>query len=474
MGQTGSERSSRMPGFYKLDVGQRLEHLDKFVHLTPDEKHILRREPLSLSTADMMTENVVGIMGMPLGLGVNFRINERDYVVPMVVEEPSVVAAASHMAKLLREHGRLTAEADEPVLIGQIQVTDVPDIEGARAALLGNAGRILALANAQDPVLATLGGGAKDIEVRTLDTNAGRMIILHLLVDVRDAMGANAVNTMAEAIAPLVETLTGGKVLLRIISNLADHRLARAKLTIAPEGFSEHGREGRDVADGIVSASAFASADPYRAATHNKGIMNGVDALLLATGNDWRAVEAGAHAYACRSGRYSPLSHWIKDPQGDLAGEIELPMSVGIVGGATKANPTARIALKILGVNSARELAAVATAVGLVQNLAALRSLVAEGIQRGHMILHARSVAISAGAVGDMAIHVASQMVREGTIGMERAKEIVHHLSRLGTEALKLAHEGARGLHQHVDEARKRDAQKQESARDDSEKKDAK
>ena len=441
-------RSSRVGGFYRLDPVERLEWLARFAGLTAEERYILRREPLSLAAADAMIENVVGVMGLPFGVAVNFRINGKDFAVPMVVEESSVVAAASHLAKLVRDHGELTAEADEPLMIGQVQVCDVPDLDAAEARLAQARPRILALADKQDPVLRRCGGGAKDLLVRRLETEAGPMLVLHLVVDVRDAMGANAVNSMVEAIAPLVEEVTGGRVVLRILSNLADQRRARARVVIDPHAFGEHGRDGARIADGIVKAYAFAAADPYRAATHNKGILNGIDAVAVATGNDWRAVEAGAHAYAARDGRYAPLSRWSRDAQGRLVGEVELPLALGVVGGVTKVHPIARIALKILGVRSARELCAVAAAVGLVQNLAALRSLVAEGIQRGHMVLHAQNIAVSAGAVGEMAVRIAHEMVREGRIGFERAAELLKR-------ALHAAHEGARDLHLKVERGRK-------------------
>jgi len=386
-----------------------------------------------------MVENVVGVFGLPFAVAANFRINDRDYLIPMTVEESSVVAAAGHVAKLVREHGRITASSTEPVMIGQTQIVDLPDPETARRRVLEMRDRILAIANEQDPVLRDLGGGARDVEARLLDTRRGPMLVVHLLVDVRDAMGANAVNTMCEALALYLEGLTGGKVLLRIVSNLADRRLARARIEVAPEAFDERDWKGSVVAEGVVKACAFAEADPWRAATHNKGIMNGIDALVVATGNDWRAIEAGAHAYAARDGRYKPLSRWDLTPEGRLVGEIELPMALGTVGGATKVHPVARLALRILGVASARELAEVAAAVGLVQNLAALRSLAAEGIQRGHMTLHARNVAISAGAAGDSVALVANQMVREGRIRFDRARQLLRHaLKRAGEEVQRM------------------------------------
>jgi len=424
MSDKAGRGSSRLPGFYRLSLPERLETLSGLRPLSTEEKYILRREGLTAELADQMVENVVGVFGLPLGVAANFRVNGRDYVVPMAVEESSVVAAASHVAKLIREHGDLSADADEPVMIGQIQVLDAPEPDKAVSAVAERAEELLKLANSQDETLARLGGGARRLSARRLDTAAGAMVIVHLEVDARDAMGANAVNTMAEALAPRIAELTGGRVSLRILTNLADRRLARARARLKVEAFSEEGRDGALVARDIVSAWAFADADPYRAATHNKGIMNGMDAVVVATGNDWRAVEAGCHAFAAREGRYKPLSRWRID-NGELVGELVVPMAVGMVGGATKSHPVARIALKLLGVESSRELAAVIAAVGLVQNLAALRSLVTEGIQKGHMALHARNVAMSAGAVGEVAVRIAAQMAREGRIRYDRAKDLL-------------------------------------------------
>ena len=420
--------SSRFPGFYKLSVSERTAALAEYADLTAEQQFILRREGLTAERADHMIENVIGVFGLPLGLAVNFQINGRDYVVPMAVEESSVVAAAGHLAKAVRKHGTLTADADEPVMIGQIQTLDVPDRAHAVAEIERHREELLQFANAQDPALVDHGGGAKGLETEELDTAVGPMLIVRLLVDVRDAMGANAVNTMCEALAPRIEELTGGRVSLRILSNLADRRLARARLRVSPEALSDDPEEALGTAEAIVAAWAFADADPHRAATHNKGIMNGMDPIVIATGNDWRAVEAGAHAYACREGRYRPLSRWTMDEEGMLVGELEAPMAVGVVGGATRVHPTARIALKILGVRSARELAQVIVSVGLVQNLAALRSLVTEGIQKGHMVLHARNVAVSAGAVGELAVRVAGEMIRESGITFDRAHEWTRRL----------------------------------------------
>ncbi|MEM2846794.1 MAG: hydroxymethylglutaryl-CoA reductase, degradative, partial [Nitrososphaerota archaeon] len=384
-----------------------------------------RYAALDRETASRMIENVIGTFQLPLGIAVNFLINGRDYMIPMVIEEPSVVAAASNAARMTREGGGVFAQSTESLMIGQIQLVGIKDPHAARLEILRHRDEILEIANEQDPVLVKLGGGARDLEARVLETRLGPMLIVHLIVDVRDAMGANAVNTMAEAVAPRLASITGGRYRLRIISNLADKRLVRAWTRVPPEAVG-----GKEIAEGIVEAWAFADADPYRAATHNKGIMNGVDAVVIATGNDWRAVEAGAHAYACRYGVYKPLSTWEIDEKGNLVGSLEMPLAVGIVGGATRTNPLARICLKILGVKTARELAEVIGAVGLVQNLAALRALAAEGIQAGHMSLHAKNIAVMAGAVGDEIDQVAEIMVREKCVRVDRAKEILEKLRR--------------------------------------------
>ncbi|RJS85497.1 hydroxymethylglutaryl-CoA reductase, degradative, partial [Candidatus Bathyarchaeota archaeon] len=360
-------RTSRIPGFYKLSPEERLKIVQEFAGLTEEEVSMLRDTgSLKMELADRMIENVIGTFPIPLGIAVNFLINGKDYLVPMAIEEPSVVAAASYGARMAREGGGIHTSSTEPIMIGQIQAVGVRDPYRAKMQILDAKDEILRKANEQDPVLVSLGGGAKDIRVKVIDTMLGPMVITELLVDCRDAMGANAVNTMAEAVAPIIERVTKGRVYLRIISNLATMRLARAWAVIPKEAVG-----GEDVVDGIVSACAFAAADPFRAATHNKGILNGIIAVVIATGNDHRAVEAGAHAYAAMSGRYLPLSVWEKNENGDLVGSIELPIAVGIVGGATRVHPIARIALKILGVKSARELSEVMAAVGLVQNLAA-------------------------------------------------------------------------------------------------------
>jgi hydroxymethylglutaryl-CoA reductase len=381
---------------------------------------------LSIDQADHMIENVVGIYALPMGIAQNFVINGRAVQVPMVIEEPSVVAGASFMARLAKAGGGFSAHATQPEMIGQMQILDLTDDANARLILLENKERLLAEAAAVDPVLTQLGGGPRDLEVRIIeDSPIGSFLVLHLIYDVRDAMGANAVNTAMERLTPLVESLTGGRVLLRILSNLADHRLARARCTIPLSELGFDAFRGEEVRDNIISAWAFAAADPYRAATHNKGIMNGVDAVVIATGNDWRAVEAGAHAYAARRGRYTSLSSWGVDAEGNLVGTLEMPMAVGIVGGATRVHPAAKVALKLMGVKTAAELAEIIVSVGLAQNLAALRALATEGIQRGHMTLHARQVAIAAGAVGDQIDRLAQQLVGEKKVRVDRAEEIL-------------------------------------------------
>jgi len=392
--------SSRLAGFYDQPLEQRIEQVAEWAALTQDETAILRGAlGLDLARADRMVENVAGLYGLPLGIATNFIVNGRDVLVPMVIEEPSVVAGASLAAKLARAGGGFQAAATAPEMIGQLQVLDVADPWSARFDLLAARDELLALASATDPLIVNAGGGARDLEVRVLErTPVGPMLVVHLIFDCRDAMGANAVNTACEALAPRVEQITGGRVVLRILSNLADRRLARARCTVPLEALAWADFPGERVAQGVVEAWAFAAADPYRAATHNKGIMNGVDAVVVATGNDWRAVEAGAHAYAARAGRYTSLSTWARDAAGNLVGTLEMPLAVGIVGGATRAHPTARVALKILGVQRAQQLAEIVAAVGLAQNLAALRALATEGIQRGHMRLHARKVTMAAEA----------------------------------------------------------------------------
>jgi len=419
-------KSSEISGFYKLTVADRVRAVKNFAGLNEEDEALLQKAgALGFDVANRMVENVIGVMPVPMGVAMNFLINGKDVIVPMAIEEPSVIAAASNAAKMARTKGGFQATTTDPIMIGQIQVVAVQDAYRVRFKILAQKAEILMHANAQDPVLVSLGGGARDLEVRIVDTFQGKMVIAELLVDCRDAMGANAVNTMTEAVAPLIEKISGGRVRLRIISNLAVKRLAYAKAIFPKEALG-----GEEVVDGIVSAYAFAAADPYRCATHNKGIMNGVTAVVLATGNDTRAIEAGAHAYAARSGHYTSLTLWEKDANGDLVGTLEMPMAVGIVGGATASNPIAKIAVKILGIKTARELAEVIVSVGLAQNLAALRALAAEGIQRGHMSLHARNVAISAGAKGDLIDKISAQMIAEKKVRVDRAKELLEKFSK--------------------------------------------
>jgi len=430
------ERSSRLPAFFQLTPHERAQRVQDFASLSDAELALLGDTGgLSLDQAERMIENVVGVYGLPLGIATNFRINGRDYLIPMAIEEPSVVAGLSYAAKLVRQGGGFHTSSDEPLMIGQIQVLDVADPAAARQRLLAAKDELLALANAQDPVIVKLGGGAKDIEVRLIPNSpVGPMLVVHLLYDVRDAMGANVVNTAVEALAPTVERVSGGRVVLRILSNLADRRLARAWCLVPKEALALEGLSAEQGVQRLLEAHAFAVADPYRAATHNKGIMNGIDAVAIATGNDWRAIEAGAHAYAARSGAYLPLSTWERDAQGNLVGSIELPLAVGIVGGATKVHPKARLALKILGVTTARELAEVLAAVGLGQNLAALRALAMEGIQQGHMKLHARQVAMAAGATGELVDRLAERLISEGAIRVDRAEAILAELRADGAQ----------------------------------------
>lgn len=410
-----------LKGFYKLPLEERIRIVKRFANLTDEEVSLLENTgALPFELADRMIENVVGAFPVPLGIAVNFLINKRNYLIPMAIEEPSVVAAASYAAKMAREGGGFHTTSTRPIMIGQIQAVGIKDPHRARTAMYAHREEILKKANEQDPVLVSLGGGAKDLDAKVIQTPTGPMLITELHVDCRDAMGANAVNTMAEAVAPIIERITGGRVYLRIISNLATKRLARAYATIPKESVG-----GEEVVDGIVQAYHFAAADPYRAATHNKGILNGVVAVVIATCNDHRAIEAGAHAYAARTGQYTTLSSWEKNHDGDLVGSLEMPMAVGTVGGAVSTHPIAKITLKILGVKSANELAEVIAAVGLAQNLAALRALTHEGIQRGHMRLHARNIAIAAGAADELIDTVSEQMVKEGKIRVDRAKEIL-------------------------------------------------
>ncbi len=418
--------------FYDLTPAERLQVAGERAGLTAEEAAALSGAAgLSLEQANHMIENVTGLYSLPLGIAQNFLVNGREVLVPMVVEEPSIVAGASFMARLVRAGGGFFTSSDEPQMIGQMQVLDLADVQAARLALLEQREALLNEARSIDPVLERLGGGPRGLEVRPiLESPIGPFLVLHLIYDVRDAMGANAINTAMERLAPRVQTITGGRVHLRILSNLADHRLARARCTVPLRELAFGEYRAEQVRDGILAAWAFAAADPYRAATHNKGIMNGVDAVVLATANDWRAIEAGAHAFAARSGRYTSLSTWGRDAEGNLVGSLELPMAVGIVGGATRVHPGARAALKLLGVQTARELAEIIAAVGLAQNLAALRALATEGIQRGHMGLHARQVAIAAGAQGEEVQQVADRMAAEKLVRLDRAEAILAELRR--------------------------------------------
>jgi hydroxymethylglutaryl-CoA reductase len=421
-----SNVNSRLSGFYKLPIQARLDRIQEQVPLDDNERQILGEGMgLSMTRADHMVENALGLYALPLGIATNFTVNGNDVLVPMVIEEPSVIAGASLAAKLARSGGGFTAEADPPVMIGQIQLVEVEDPDAARERIMDEKARLIEMANESDPVLIDLGGGAKDIRVRTIDSDLGPMLIVHLHFDVRDAMGANAVNTACERLAPELMAITEGRALLRILSNLADERLARARVTIPEEALSFESFSGEAVAEGIELAWAFAAADPYRAATHNKGIMNGIDAVTLATGNDWRAIEAGAHAYAAREGRYTSLSTWRRDGEGHLVGTLTLPLALGTVGGATRVHPTARVALKILGVTNARELAEIIVSVGLAQNLAAIRALATEGIQKGHMNLHARQVAIAAGATGTDIDQISQKMVEDRRVRIDYAETLL-------------------------------------------------
>jgi len=421
------QNRSRIPGFYNLTLEERVAELVGRGELTAQDIEVLTGETgLTLDQAQHMIENVVGLHALPLGIALNFMVNGRDMLIPMVVEEPSVVAGASFMAKLVRAGGGFFASTTSPEMIGQIQVLDIDDPHTARLSILEKKPELLAAAAEFDPILKELGGGPRDLEVRVMDQSPiGPFLVIHLIYDVRDAMGANAVNTACERLSPQIEAITAGRVHLRILSNLADRRLARARCTVPLESLAFGDYTAQEVREGIIAAWAFAAVDPYRAATHNKGIMNGVDAVVIATGNDWRAIEAGAHAYASRDGVYTSLSTWGCDSAGNLVGSLEMPMAVGIVGGATRVHPTAQVALKLMGVTSANELAEIIVSVGLAQNLAAIRALATEGIQRGHMSLHARQVAIAAGARDEDITRLARQLVVENAVRIDRAQEIL-------------------------------------------------
>ncbi|MCR8852510.1 hydroxymethylglutaryl-CoA reductase, degradative [Lysinibacillus fusiformis] len=414
--------TSRIKGFYLLSVEERIKLIAEKSKLTNEEVEALN-SGISLELADAMVENVIGHISIPLGVAANFKVNGKEVFIPMATEEPSVIAAASNAARAAYDLGGIFTSSSGTVMRGQIQVLNIDDPHAARAKIFEHKDEIIEHCNAKDPTLVKLGGGVKDVEVHLIDTAKETMVVVHLIVDTKDAMGANAVNTMAESVSPLIERITNGRVVLRIISNLADKRIVRARGEFSTEMLG-----GIDIAKNIVSAYEFADADPYRAATHNKGVMNGITAAVLASGNDTRAVEAGAHAYAARSGRYRSLTTWELNKAGNLVGTLELPLAVGIVGGATKTHPVAKAALKIMDVQSAEELASYIAAVGLVENLASLRALSAEGIQSGHMRLHAKNLAVMAGATGDIIDRVVQQAVEEKDFRYDRVLEITNSL----------------------------------------------
>ena len=422
--------NSRLGGFHKLNPTERLLAIKAFDGLCDEDLRQLRggTSVLTIERADKMIENVVGTFNLPLGVATNFQINGRDVLIPMVVEEPSIVAGVSFAAKLTRAGGGFQASSTEPLMIGQVQLVGIHNLHSARHDILTCKNEILALTNQQSGLLA-LGGGAQDVEVRIFQSSPmGSMLVVHLLIDCRDAMGANAINTMAEKVAPLLERISGGRAYLRILSNLSDRRLARGRAIVPPSALARDGLSGEEVVEGILWANAFAVVDPYRAATHNKGILNGIDPVLLATGNDWRAVEAGAHAYAARNGQYTSLSTWERDANGNLVGTLEMPLAVGIVGGATKVHPAAQAALKLLNVKHANELAEICVCAGLASNLAALRALATEGIQRGHMGLHARQIALAVGAQDVEVDQIAGRMIVERAIKLMRAVELLNEM----------------------------------------------
>ena len=419
-------KTSSYSGFFKLSTEERLREVAEFAGLDEKETAILgSADSLDDDKADHMIENVIGKFALPMGVAINFVINGKDVIIPMVTEEPSVVAACSNAAKMARPLGGFKASSSGNVMIAQIQVLGVAAPFAAKSSILERKDEIIRICNEKDPVLVNFGGGVKDVEVRVIDTMAGPMVIVHLLVDTLDAMGANAVNTMAEAVAPYIEEITEGSVELRILSNLADRRLVRVRATWKKEDIG-----GTEVVDKMLNAYAFAAADPYRAATHNKGTMNGIVPVVIATGNDTRAIESGAHSYAARNGRYTSLTTWEKDENGDLVGSIEIPMAVGLVGGATKIHPAAQAAVKILGVKSAAELGQIIAAAGLANNMAAMKALATEGIQRGHMSLHARNLANTVGAKGEILETIVKQMVREKKVRLEYAQELFDKYSR--------------------------------------------
>lgn len=422
---------SRIPGLYKLDPSERLSEIAKVAELPKEAQEKFMGQGISAQQADAISENVIGTIEYPLGIATNFVIDGQDKLIPMAIEETSVVAAASNAARMARSTGGFRTQTSGPYMISQIQATDVDAPRATKIDILDAKEDLIELANEQDPVLVEHGGGCEDIEVQLIETPRGEMVITRLIVNVQDAMGGNAVNTMAEALAPEIEQLTGGEVSLRILSNLADRRLVRASCTIEPSELETDDVDltGDAIRDRIIDAWAFAVGDLYRAATHNKGIMNGIDAVATATYNDWRAIEAGAHAYAAADG-YGPLTTYEADSEGNLVCSIELPMQVGTIGGATQLQPVAEAALEILDVDSANDLAGVFAAVGLAQNLGGLRALVSEGIQSGHMSLHAKNIAIQADAPDHLVDDIVAQMVDEDAIRQDRAEELIDELQK--------------------------------------------
>lgn len=413
------KKTSNISGFYKKDIDERVSLISSIAELTDEEQSILF-SALDRKRADRLIENVIGIFSLPLGVALNFRVNNEDVLIPMVTEESSVVAAASKAAKIARKHGGFRTESTDPVMIGQIQLLGVSDVATASEQILAEKEKLLAVANAQDKILTDLGGGAKDLAVRILESSKKKMIVIHIYVDVRDAMGANAVNTMVEALAPVIEEITGGYVRLKILSNLADQRLVTARAVFDKELIG-----GEKVVNAFLESVELAKIDPYRAATHNKGIMNGMDAVIIATGNDFRAVESGAHAYAARNGQYTSLTEYWKDETGNLVGEIKVPLALGTVGGAGSIHPAAQVCKKIMGVTSAHKLAEHVASVGLAQNFAAVLALSTVGIQKGHMSLHAKNIAMMAGADENQIDEIAKLLIEEKKVNLQRAKELV-------------------------------------------------
>lgn len=418
--------------FYELNLAERRDFLRQTSGLTEADLDAYQvKGGMTPELADAMVENAVGVFALPLGIAQHFVVNGRAVLVPMAIEEPSVIASASFMAKLAQAAGGFKASMSAQEMIGQLQVLDLPDPAAAATLVRARKAELLALVNQKAPRLVERGGGARDIETRIIaQSPIGPFLVVHLILDTRDAMGANAINSALEQLAQPVAELTGGRVHLKILSNLADRRLATAEASFSPQVLAFGDYTGEQVRDGILEAWAFAEADPYRAATHNKGIMNGIDAVVIATGNDWRAVEAGAHAWAARDGRYTSLSEWRKDENGDLHGRLTLPMAIGAVGGATRVHPTAQANLRLMGISTAEELGGIIASVGLAQNLAAMRALATEGIQRGHMSLHARQIALSVGAMPDQAQTIAAKLVKEKAIDAQRARDILAEMKK--------------------------------------------